>query len=52
MAYEAMWISIAVVLATLTITKARDERGLEITPKEEYSSGFMMCVLRPLRSTQ
>lgn len=40
-AYESMWMAIATMLATLDITKCRDENGIEITPQEEYSTGFM-----------
>ena len=44
MAYEAMWIAIACTLAVFYISKAKDEHGNTITPKEEYNIGFAWYV--------
>ncbi|OCH95269.1 cytochrome P450 [Obba rivulosa] len=57
MALESMWIVIACVLATFTISKAVDRDGREITPDAEYLPGFLRhskpfpCTIRP-RSKQ
>ncbi|KAG8759911.1 hypothetical protein FRC12_009667 [Ceratobasidium sp. 428] len=40
-AQQSMWISISNTLANFTITKARDENGMEITPEERYSTGLI-----------
>ncbi|KAG9090025.1 hypothetical protein FS749_000877 [Ceratobasidium sp. UAMH 11750] len=40
-AQQSMWISISNTLANFTITKAKDESGAEITPKEQYSNGLV-----------
>lgn len=42
MAYEALWLAVASVLAAFTISKAKDEEGNEITPEAENVYGFMM----------
>jgi hypothetical protein len=34
-----LWITIATVLATSTISKALDENGVEITPVPEFTGG-------------
>jgi len=36
-----LWITMATVLATSTISKARDENGAEITPVLEYTGGTL-----------
>ena len=41
MAYEALWITIASVLAAFEIYKAKDSNGNDMIPNEEYSAGFM-----------
>ncbi|KAG9101268.1 hypothetical protein FRC06_003230 [Ceratobasidium sp. 370] len=40
-AQQSMWISISNTLANFTITKAKDEKGMDITPEERYSSGVI-----------
>ena len=45
MAYESLWITIASLIATFDVSKARDEQGNEITPTAEYEPGsFLWCV--------
>ena len=44
--HEALWITVASVLAALDISRAKDDKGREIIPAEEYSYGFMWCVFR------
>lgn len=39
MADTTLWIAIVTVLATSTISKARDKNGVEITPVPEYTGG-------------
>ncbi|TFK38145.1 cytochrome P450 [Crucibulum laeve] len=39
-AWSSMWITIASILATLKIEKARDENGCIIEPSGEYTSGM------------
>ncbi|KAJ7479154.1 cytochrome P450 [Mycena latifolia] len=52
-ASAALWIAIASILATVDITKARDEREEEIEPSYEFDSGFInaplpfKCTIRP-----
>lgn len=36
-----LWITFATVLATLNITRARDQHGNEIIPDGKYNSGFL-----------
>jgi hypothetical protein len=55
MAFASVWITIASMLATLDIKKARDDSGNEIEPSYEYSpdSGvhfvsFAQFLRRPL----
>ncbi|KAF8641794.1 hypothetical protein AX16_009776 [Volvariella volvacea WC 439] len=43
MATASLWISIAMILSTLEIKKARDENGKEIEPNYEYVSS-MVCI--------
>ncbi len=38
---ESMWIAVAMILSTLTISKAVDEAGHEITPEESYTPGLI-----------
>ncbi|KAG9091724.1 hypothetical protein FS749_016327 [Ceratobasidium sp. UAMH 11750] len=40
-AQQSMWISVSNTLANFTITKAKDERGVEITPEERYTNGVI-----------
>ena len=40
-----VWISVAIALATLSIRKARNEAGVEITPKPHFVDG---TIVRPL----
>ncbi|CAE6437138.1 unnamed protein product [Rhizoctonia solani] len=37
-AQQSMWLSISNILANFTITKAKDENGLEIVPEERYTN--------------
>lgn len=37
-AQQSMWLSISNILANFTITKAKDENGVEITPDERYTA--------------
>lgn len=52
----SVWIETAVILATLSITKARDVNGEEITPNARFTEGTIVhpepfkCDIRP-RST-
>ena len=41
MARSAMWIAIASILATYEISKALDEKGHEVEPIDEYTSGII-----------
>lgn len=41
MARSAMWIAIASILATCEISKALDEKGHEVGPIDEYTSGII-----------
>ena len=45
MGYEALWIIVASVLASLNISKALDDAGHEITPEEKYESTFIVYVI-------
>ncbi|KAL0951327.1 hypothetical protein HGRIS_008032 [Hohenbuehelia grisea] len=53
LAINSAWISIATILATFSITKAKDAMGREIEPTGEYSSGLVshplpfLCDIRP-----
>ena len=40
-ATETIWLHIACILATMTIEKARDESGAEITPRVQYTPGLI-----------
>lgn len=42
MAYNAVWIAIASILATFDITKAIDENGHVIEPSHEYMSALVV----------
>jgi len=48
MAYSSVWISIAMMLASLEITKAVDEQGKIIEPDHKYISS-MVCIPAPFR---
>ena len=41
MAYDTMWITIACVLASLEIGKAKDGTGREVEVTEEFVSSFV-----------
>lgn len=41
MAYEAMWITMACLLACFDFKKAKDEHGRVIEPKEELICGVL-----------
>ncbi|PCH43299.1 hypothetical protein WOLCODRAFT_74047, partial [Wolfiporia cocos MD-104 SS10] len=53
----SVWLAIACVIATMTISKKRDSNGNEITPEVIYTSGIVPhvvsfpCVILP-RSKQ
>ena len=40
-ASEVVWLHIANVLATMSIEKARDDSGMEITPDVQYTPGLI-----------
>ncbi|CAE6496856.1 unnamed protein product [Rhizoctonia solani] len=40
-AQQSMWLSISNILANFTITKARDEHGVEIVPEENYTNDII-----------
>lgn len=40
----SVWIAVATMLSTLHITKAKDERGNEITPLLEFDRGLVRYV--------
>ncbi|QRV92904.1 cytochrome P450 family protein [Ceratobasidium sp. AG-Ba] len=52
-AQQSVWISISNLLANFTVTKARDENGVEIIPEERYTSGIVshpfpfQCTITP-----
>lgn len=48
MAYEAMWITIAQLLATFEIHKAKDANGNPITPSEDIILGFAWYAVHDL----
>jgi len=45
LAESTLWISMAMILATCKIGKAKDANGMEITPEVEFDSGFVEYVL-------
>lgn len=53
LATNSLWIMVATMLATLDISKAKDEDGHEITPPPEMSTGVVSrpkpfpCVMKP-----
>ncbi|KAF8600716.1 cytochrome P450 [Ceratobasidium sp. AG-I] len=40
-AKQSMWISVSNTLANFSITKAKDENGVEITPEERYTNDLI-----------
>jgi len=44
MAFSAVWIAIASLIAAFDITKAVDENGEIIEPSQEYSSALVVYV--------
>lgn len=44
MAYEAMWLTVACLLAVFDFDKAKDEQGEYIIPEDEIISGMLWCV--------
>ena len=44
MAFSAVWIAVASLLAVFDIKKATDENGNAIEPIHEYISGIVTCV--------
>jgi hypothetical protein len=49
MAFSAIWIAVASLLAAFDIEKAIDENGKVIEPTYEYISALVMCVFPSLR---
>ena len=47
LADASLFITIALVIATLTISKARDAHGVEITPIKETINGVIRSVIFP-----
>lgn len=47
---DSVWLSIACVLSTFNLRRAKDERGNDIVPTAEYSTGLLRFV-EPCRST-
>jgi hypothetical protein len=45
MAFSAVWIPVASLLATFDIEKAMDENGNAIEPTHEYISGLVTCAV-------
>src|ERR1700704_5269907 len=45
MAFSAVWITVASLLATFDIEKATDENGNVIEPNHEYTSGLVTCAI-------
>lgn len=41
MARDAVWIAMVSILASFEITKAVDDEGKEIEPKDEFTSGII-----------
>ena len=41
LARDAVWITIASILATIEIRKSLDEKGNEVEPLDEYTSGVV-----------
>lgn len=44
MAFSAVWITIASMIAAFDITKPVDENGQVIEPSQEYISELVWCV--------
>ena len=49
MAFSAVWIAVASLLATFDIEKAVDENGNVIDPAHEYISALVTCALFSLQ---
>jgi len=45
MAFSAVWIAVASLLATFDIEKAMDENGNVIEPTHEYISALVTCAI-------
>jgi hypothetical protein len=45
MAFSAVWMAVASLLATFDIEKALDKDGNVIEPSPEYLSGILMCAI-------
>ena len=48
LAEGSVWIAIAYILSTLSISKALDENGEEITPQVGFTAGITRCFGLPL----
>ncbi len=48
-AMDSLWISVASILATFNIEKAKDEQGRDIEPGIQWIPGFSRCVLAKLQ---
>jgi len=45
MAFSAVWIAVASLLATFDIEKSMDENGNVIEPTHEYISALVTCAI-------
>ena len=45
LADTSAWSVMANLVATFNISKALDEKGHEMTPKVEFCTGFVRCVI-------
>jgi hypothetical protein len=50
LADKSIWIVVATILSTLSISKAKDEKGQEITPEIAFEVTVTAQVLIPFRS--
>ncbi|CAE7065561.1 unnamed protein product, partial [Rhizoctonia solani] len=48
-AQQSMWLSISNTLANFTITKAKDENGVEIVPEENYTNDIITLASAPFQ---
>ncbi|KAF8600720.1 cytochrome P450 [Ceratobasidium sp. AG-I] len=57
-AQQSMWISISNTLASFSIKKSGDEKGMEITPEERYTNGIIshpvpfVCQIVPIEGRE
>ncbi|CUA75218.1 O-methylsterigmatocystin oxidoreductase [Rhizoctonia solani] len=48
-AQQSMWLSISNILANFTITKAKDQNGVEIVPEENYTNDIIRYSPTPVQ---